>query len=128
MSMNPGLRDELAAFVETDDMRLRIVRTLERKGEALTTGYFLSLFPNAEDTEVLESLGHLEQKGVLKCMTYEKNAPASWDLSTMGREILYALERPVRPLPPRRIIRAIADKIRDAFSRTIPASQAASAS
>ena len=112
MTMDPNLRDELAAYVETDDIRLRIVRTLERKSEALTTDYFYSLFPQLSKEEVMESLRELGAKKILKCMTVEDGKPGSWDLTLLCHEILYALERPVRAHPPVKLFRTITDKVR----------------
>jgi len=117
MTMDPNLRDELAAYVETDDIRLKVVRTLERKSEPLKTDYFYSLFPQLSKEEVMESIRELESKKILKCMTVEDGKPGSWDLTLLCHEILYALEKPVRAHPPVKIFRSIADKLRPKLSK-----------
>ena len=117
MVLDPNVRDEVAAFIESDDERLKIVRTLERKGESITTDVFLSIFPHLSKDEVISPLKQLEQKGVLKCLAGAQGEPQIWELTMLGHEVLYALEKPVRAHPPHRIFRALADTIRNTLKR-----------
>jgi len=117
MPLDPNLRDEVAAFIEGNDERLKIVRTLERKGESITTEVFLSLFPHLSDQEVLAPLQQLEQKGVLKSISGAPGEPKIWELTMLGHEVLYALEKPVRARHQHQLFRALADTIRNVLKR-----------
>jgi len=90
--VDPDKRDRAVAFIEAEARRLDLVRTLEKRSEALTLDFIKSSFPYFHEAEVLKTISDLESQDIIWKMSDD---PPTWDLSEFGREILYALE----PIP-----------------------------
>lgn len=88
-------RDAMVGYVEADEARLRVVKMLEQKATSIPTSFFCDMFWTMKEREVLELMKDIEAHGIIEAVSYDKDYPESWDLTIEGREILYALERPV---------------------------------
>lgn len=87
--VDPDKRDRAVAFIAADANRLHLVRTLEKRSEPLTFEFLCARFYTLTAGEIYALLNDLESKEIISKMS---EGPASWDLTTFGHEILYALE------------------------------------
>ncbi len=88
-------RDAMVGYVEADEHRLKIVRELEMKSTSIPTHVFCDMFWSLKEKEVIEILKDIEEHGIIEAISYKEDYPEVWDLTIWGREILFALERPV---------------------------------
>ncbi|MFH1786982.1 MAG: hypothetical protein ABH829_05025 [archaeon] len=95
-TMDPYKRDEIVAYLNSDESRIRIIKALERRAEPLTTEYLKELLWEKDIGETIALLTDMEANGIVKCMSRKDGKPSSWDLTIEGKEVLYALGTPHR--------------------------------